>query len=764
MITINDALALPGCKHDILGHYLKAIGLLRVLAKCADHPDHADPEAEGWWDMENAYFCLRSQKYGTIGRLTEFFEKHYRPTPVFADETNANRVKRSTSLSLTDYFVAAAAKLGVHLSDEVSASEAFVAYRDAPASMHAELLDAVSAPRFVSGSNNPLWLSKGRTSGKGHIWSSFGEYVDDFEKLRTQKSKGSFHALVKSAISGTGSDTKAAKGKGTPFFPDAIKGYNFGAGWVKETYPFNALDYILAVEGAFALRGGAARVIGANARRFAAFPFVFDTGEEMLDDSNKLQGTAHALWLPLWDRATTYAELASFISDAQARLPNKDARYSAEFVRALNAQGVDAGFAGWQEFRFKMKGSRVPWVSTGALITHRPTEQRSRGAATLLNRALDPLDASLFLDQFAWQGQDAGARSPHRFGAAINSVMETAALEPTPRHCLALLETIFAACRQMCISDSFRNNLRGGRATFFAPLPMAEWDELLHGMEAEPEFRIARALASLTGQRVEGNADLTVVEPMLGSILPLKVGRRGWYLPEKDERHHQDVWTGSDLALDLAAVLQRRYMDSARHPRPALRSPHGASLPDVLSFLRGELDEMRIARWTEALSLIGWHFTKRDDAAEAHVAELADAHAPDEDVSGIPPAYAALRTLLEIECEWQDGPVSEWKKHRSQQPFTLVGQRSLSNLPLGVSEALRWLSIWGVPNPWGAKARAEKPRLSGRYVVSLAHGQLALSGHDAERLASRLAAAVCIPLAWEDRWQLARVVTLPPGD
>ena len=88
----------------------------------------------------------------------------------------------------------------------------------------------------------------------------------------------------------------------------------------------------------------------------------------MVDDGNEVKGTAMALWLPLWERHTTFAELARFISDAQARLPGKDARFSAEFVRALHAQGVDAGFSGWQEFRFKMKGSRVPWITTGRYV------------------------------------------------------------------------------------------------------------------------------------------------------------------------------------------------------------------------------------------------------------------------------------------------------------------------------------------------------------------------------------------------------------
>ena len=56
-----EPLYLYGCRHDILGHYLKAIGLLRVLALCADEA-HRDPDVEGWWDLEKACFCLCSPK------------------------------------------------------------------------------------------------------------------------------------------------------------------------------------------------------------------------------------------------------------------------------------------------------------------------------------------------------------------------------------------------------------------------------------------------------------------------------------------------------------------------------------------------------------------------------------------------------------------------------------------------------------------------------------------------------------------------------
>ena len=917
-----EPLFLQGCRHDILGHYLKAIGLLRVLARCADE-DHRDPDAEGWWDVNQACFCLRSEKYPTMEKLVEFFEKHFRPTPVFSAWNTGGGLDEKKEVVFTidpkpwkDYWAAnsdallahgfpppasdtvpplsgkafnlkcvecslpstenilikvtagkgkrpksriqiawsdgavqnlfaqmeakrATLEEGIKFTDSVQKkfvagdsefvfdvrneailrnlgpmpgvrieirtketgkkavmallanqelssnyealaalgegrrfSERFQAdgaddrilleeYREQSPTSAVEAFDAIFTTRASARpADNPVFLNRG-DAGAAEVFRSFWVF---FREVR-----GAARANAVASLIGFGEPSAAvSKGKGSPFFPDTIKSYNIGSAWIEEEYPFCPLDYVLAVEGAFSLRGSVARAIGANSRRFAAFPFVFDSGEDMVDDGNEVKGTAMALWLPLWSSPTTFVELDSFIGDAQARLPGKEARFSAEFVRALNAQGIDAGFSGWQEFRFKMKGSRVPWITTGRYVEASSAQgnapDTSRANATLLNRGLAPLDESRFMDQFdiAWKGSKADSRSPHPVRAEINAAMETAAYEPTALNCLALLESIFSACRPMCVSESFRKKLRGERASFFEALPREAWDILLNSLDGQAEFRIARALASITGLQRQSNREPSAAQPMLGSLLPLKRERARWRLPDEKHRTHQDVWTGSDLVYDLAAVLRRRYMDSLKDERPALRAVHGAQLDDVLKFLRGGLDDRLIARWTEAMSLIGWDFGKLpDDAVEAAVVE---GHNSTLDATeAIEPAYAALRTLLELECEWQGNDRTQWKKRRSQKPFALVCERSPSSLPLAVSEAFRWISIWGVRNPWGtAVARTEKPRIAGRYVIRLDQGDVYSAVWDSQ-LADRLAAAVCIPLRWQDRWQLYRAVTLPPG-
>ncbi|MFN0315109.1 MAG: type I-U CRISPR-associated protein Csx17 [Burkholderiales bacterium] len=848
------SIPIPSCRHDVLGHNLKAIGLLRVLATCAE-AEHRDAEAEGWWDLESACFHLCSEKYPDEAALVRFFAEHYRPTPIFSpwntgggldekqevvvtfsrlktgkkgnskpgkptkDESNrfirflylnrhafkaagldvlkkikelrekppskgefsfvlkgggdpefakpVNGITTKTQVKTSgEKAVIAVIQSDMATNGDVTKGieagrkhfagfqEATTAdqtrghlesFRDALPDSGSLAMDAVLTSRTTRASDNPLFLKRGE-AGNSELFRGFWSFYLDFKKKPGD--------LVRASLfQGESSLWDKEKSPGTPFFSDAIKTYNNGLGWVVDSFPFNALDYLLAVEGALALRGAASRALSANSRRFAAFPFVFDSGEDFVDDSNEVKGTASSIWLPLWGRGTTFSELSSFICDAQARLPGKEARFSAEFARAIRAMGADAGFSGWQEFRFKMKASWVPWICTGHYLG-----ASSGGRGMNLNDALEPLDESGFLDQFEprWKGNKIDARSPHPIRAAIGSAIEHAVVQPTPDNALEILLRLYPACGKLAQSKSFQEKLYQ-HAAFFDPLPMQQWEALLAGMDSA-EFRIARALASMTGFSKQANGKFSGVQPFLGSLLPLNLEYGRWRL---EEHSKQAVWSGADPYHDLARVLSRRYLDSLDDERPALMSPRPAPLEDILAFLHGELDDHRIARWTEALSLIGWHFGQEpvsaDGTATSEESSLDDTQ---QTTRAVPLAYAALRSLLEMECEWQGADLSLWKKRRSHRPVALLCQRTPSSLALAVEDALRWLAIWGVPNRWGQDARREKPRLGGRDVIRTDHRDLTFDETQSP-LVSRLAAAVLIPLDWRDHGKLYRAVTLP---
>lgn len=64
---------LKGCSPTPLANYLKALGILRLVA------EQADPTARGWWQDES--FCLLTSL--SITDLESFFLEKYEPTPIF---------------------------------------------------------------------------------------------------------------------------------------------------------------------------------------------------------------------------------------------------------------------------------------------------------------------------------------------------------------------------------------------------------------------------------------------------------------------------------------------------------------------------------------------------------------------------------------------------------------------------------------------------------------------------------------------------------
>ena len=220
-----EPLYLRGCRHDILGHYLKAIGLLRVLARCADQ-DHRDPDAEGWWDMDQACFCLRSEKYPTMDKLVEFLEKRYRPTPVMAAWNKEVWMKRRRlcSASIQSRGMTTGRKIETPSDTLLSpAREIAAGYASRVVSVadkkkqgmlrkslppkHTQLIVTIPDtiwPRYLMpwqflGFADPVIIRFSWRKGSlvdAHLWRSHWEYLGVFAKLRKAKKKDAVNSLI----------------------------------------------------------------------------------------------------------------------------------------------------------------------------------------------------------------------------------------------------------------------------------------------------------------------------------------------------------------------------------------------------------------------------------------------------------------------------------------------------------------------------------------------------------------------------------------
>ena len=74
MAEAVQEVVLTGCSPVPLAHYLKALGIFRVVS------EQADDNARGWW--QDDAFRLRSSLDGEA--LTTFFLEQYEPTPLVA--------------------------------------------------------------------------------------------------------------------------------------------------------------------------------------------------------------------------------------------------------------------------------------------------------------------------------------------------------------------------------------------------------------------------------------------------------------------------------------------------------------------------------------------------------------------------------------------------------------------------------------------------------------------------------------------------------
>src|SRR5262245_28018092 len=70
-----NPLPLPGCAPIPLAHYLKALGVLRLIS---ENDQQGDSQATDCWERDE--FVLHS-KFDREG-LTQFFLQHYTPTPI----------------------------------------------------------------------------------------------------------------------------------------------------------------------------------------------------------------------------------------------------------------------------------------------------------------------------------------------------------------------------------------------------------------------------------------------------------------------------------------------------------------------------------------------------------------------------------------------------------------------------------------------------------------------------------------------------------
>lgn len=643
---MRNRIPLRGCAPEPLIHYLKALGVLHLVAE-----QEFDAQVRAAW--RGGTFILETDK--SEDELVDFFLNEYRPTPIVAPWNGSSGFypKDKKQREALESLCAANPKRFEEYGRTLEAARLIVGGRteqpkdDEKAAMlqlarrhfpdrAVEWLDAA----FVLGQDKPDYppiLGSGGNDGRldftvnfcARLLSVLPETLRG-EKRPQERIKLSIAQLRAALYSDEVAPLeRAAVGQ---FYPAGAGGANAEQGATGESY-VNPWDFILALEGSLMLASAAVRQLTAGARSRASFPFTVqnsNVGYGTATDGEKVRAE---IWLPLWSRFAAYAEVAHIFKEGRVQFGNRrPVRTGFDFARAVAELGVDRGIEAFQRYAFIERNGQANLATPLGVFY---VEERPLAA---LVQEVDKLPHS-WLDSFRRATSDE-KKMPPRFVRARKRI-EEAIFKLCARGDVEDLRETFialgAAEAELANGERFRGekNVRpltglsldwlwkrdDGRAEF-------RCDDGTH------EFRIAAALASIRGAGDVG-ALRSNLEPF-----DRKTGQWG-------KNGNSVVWSAAALEENLAAVLHRRSVEARMNSlsHPPLKSDYVASLEAVDAFLARGTDDHRIEEFLRALVLLDWSFASAKEAPKVP--------------PSLPRAYALLKLLFLPEGKLQLKPGGE---------------------------------------------------------------------------------------------------------
>lgn len=621
---MND-LVLDGCRPIPLAAYLKALGILRLVA------EQADPAARGWWDGDR--FHLRTGL--SRDDLVRFFLNDYRPTPIIAPwnggsgfypkDTKAgiSAIQNSKLDRFTPYREAIGLgarliherKLGERPTDQAK-GELISALRAEAGGALAGWIDAAVALTLDKMAFPPL-LGTGGNDGRLDFTNNFMQRLTelipaDGGQLTPATAAALDDALFATPVAGLSS---AAIGQ---FAPGAAGGPNNATGFQGDPL-VNRWDFVLMLEGALVFAGGVSRRLEGADAAYLSYPFTVRAaaagyGSASLDEQGEARGE---LWAPLWKRPARYAEVRALFREGRLSLGARPARDGLDAARAIGGLGVDRGIASFERYGF-VKRQGLAYLA--APLGRRRVEPSPRG--DLLND----------LDRNNWLERLRNKATSDEASAGLREAVRTLddgifALLEQPESKQAVQDTLIAfgaAVRAIAVRPKLQEALR-------PPRPLSkEWIEAAD--DGSSEFRLAVALAGLrarleTSKEDEGAApeDAGTAKrggyelPMRAHLAPLDpdtvMRAPAWALKQSRaaEGRALAVWGHGRLVDNLCAVAQRRLLEQTRHNRSGApfesafgeerKTPVAVDSGEIVAFIGGEVRDERIA---ELLLGLAW--------------------------------------------------------------------------------------------------------------------------------------------------------------
>lgn len=647
-----NEIILHGCASQPLIHYLKALGVLRLVS------GQLDPQGRGAWDGDSFVLATEKSREEIVG----FFLNDYRPTPVVApwnggsgfypqDKNQRAMIERLCGVDsdrLNDYrkTVEVALQLVGERTAQPKDDEKAMLLRQARTLFSDQALVWLDSA-YVLGEEKPDYpplLGSGGNDGRldftinfvARLLSVLPEAIrqNAAKELQDKVSAGNLSPDKVSRLErrlNQQTDQQIARSQEQlcaalfqditsrlesaavgQFHPAGAGGANADQGTSGDSL-VNPWDFILAIEGTLMLASATVRQLAAGARSRASFPFTARNAAVGYGTAVAGEKMRAEIWLPLWSRLASYREIAHIFSEGRVqfgRTHQRRAQTGFDFARAVAELGVDRGIDAFQRYGFiERNGQANLAVSLGRF------EVRERPRAALIYQC------DRWLDGLRRATND--AKTPPRFVRIREQIEDDVfnlCANGEAEHLRAVLVSLGAAEAELARSPRFRDEKGLKPLTGLSERWAAECDD------RSAEFDIAAALAAITG---EGDRD-----PLRTNLAPVTISgsKIDWTNDETGV-----IWSAGTLADNVAAVLNRRSVAarSAGASHPMIHSRRAASLDSIADFLNHQTDDQRIEDLLRGLSLINWSNVQERSAQRA-------ARVP----PSLPRVYALLKLLF----------------------------------------------------------------------------------------------------------------------
>ena len=590
-------LTLPGCTPVPLAHYLKSLGILRLVA------EQADPAAAGCWQRDT--FILQS----ALDRdaLLDFFLHRYQPTPILAPWNGGSGFYPKDSTEAINAIAASNTARMASYRDAITAARRTLAFANLKEKPGPELKESLllscrnALPEsallwldaaFVltaDGAKYPPLLGTGGNDGRLEFTNNFMQRVTEVMSSDDGAPAAESATWLRNSLFADSAATPRSKAPIGQFFPGAAGGVNGTSGFNADS-AVNPWDYILMLEGALLFASASVKRLETGDAGVLAYPFcVRQAGLGYASAAGSDEGGSRAeMWLPLWDRSTTLAELSAILSEGRAQVGSRTARNGVDFTRAVVTLGVDRGLSAFQRFGFQARNGLAYFAT--------PLERvavRRNARADLLS------DVDSWISQLRGKAGPTAKQSPASVSRELNQ-LESRILDLCKQDSPARLQAVLIALGRA--EQAVGRSLRWTKETaFLRPLHGLSSRWLVQADTGSSEFRLAAALASLTGRFKE---DWLALRCHLEPVKNLRRGQFAW----ADNPTNDVQWSAAPLPDVLNAIFTRRLVRAEQAGTGGLPDTARcyANVADLAAFIAGETDDHLIADLLWGLSLIDW--------------------------------------------------------------------------------------------------------------------------------------------------------------